>query len=92
MEFDEGLGILLWVVVFIGAIAVIVLYRRRKMSLAMTAGLILAGIGMAADVPLPTVAPSLADMPINASWISTLGWLFITASLLRVLKEKKKSS
>ncbi len=92
MEFDEGLGILLWVVVIIGAISVIVLYRRGKMSLAMTAGVILAGIGMAADVPLPTVAPSLANMPIKASWIGTLGWLLITVSLLMVLKEKRKSS
>ena len=92
MEFDEGLGIFLWVVVIVGGISVIVLRRRGKMRLAMTAGLILAGIGMAADVPLPTVAPSLANMPIKASWISTLGWLLITVSLLMVLKRKKKSS
>jgi hypothetical protein len=92
MSFDEGLGIFLWVTVIIGSIAVIMLHRRGKVSLAMTAGAILAGIGMAADVPLPTVAPSLANMPIKASWISLLGWLLITVSLLRVLREKRKSS
>ena len=92
MSFDEGLGIFLWVTVIIGSIAVIILHRGGKVSLTMTAGAILVGIGMAADVPLPTVAPSLANMPIKASWISTLGFLLITVSLLRTLKEKRKSS
>jgi hypothetical protein len=92
MSFDEGLGILLWVTVIVGSVAVIMLHRRGRVSLAMTAGAILAGIGIAADVPLPTVAPNLANMPIKASWICTLGFLLITVSLLMTLKEKRKSS
>lgn len=92
MEFDEGLGIFLWVIVIIGAIAVIVNYRRGKMSLAMTAGSILLGIGVAADVPLPTVAPGLAFLHSKASIIATLGLLIILVSLLVGLEKKKKSS
>ena len=92
MSFDEGLGIALWVLVIIGAIAIIVNYQRGKMNLTLAAGVILAGIGMAADVPLPTIAPSLANMPVKASWISLIGWLLITVSLLIALKEKRKSS
>ncbi len=91
MEFDEGLSIFMWVVVIIGVILVIVNYRRGKMSLAMTAGLILLGLGIGGEGSLPTVAPSLANMPIKASWLSTLGLLIIIGSMLVDLKKKRKS-
>ena len=92
MSFDEGLGIFLWVIVIIAAILVIVDYRRNKRCLAMTAGLILLGIGIAADVPLPTVAPSLAFVHSKASIITAIGSLIILVSMLVERKKKTKSS
>jgi len=79
MEFDEGLSIFMWVVVIIGVILVIVNY-------------ILLGLGIGGEGSLPTVAPSLANMPIKASWLSTLGLLIIIGSMLVDLKKKRKSS
>ncbi len=90
MEFDEGLGIFLWVLVIVAVIVLIVNYRKGKIGLAMTAGFILLGIGIAGDVPLPTVAPGLANVPIKASWLSTIGLLLITGSLLATLRNKRK--
>jgi len=81
MEFDEGLGILLWILVIVAAIALIVDYRKGKKNLAMTAGCIILGIGLAGDVPLPTVAPGLADWHSKASLVSILGLLLILGSM-----------
>ena len=92
MSFDEGLGVLLWVILPILATVVIVGYRRGKWSLAMTAGFILLGFGIAADVPLPTVAPSLAFVHSKASIITTLGLLIMLVSMLVERKKKTKSS
>jgi hypothetical protein len=80
MEFDEGLGILLWVLVIIAVVVLIVNYRRGKIGLAMTAGFILLGIGIAGDVPLPTVAPRLAHLHSRASLLAFLGLLLILGS------------
>ena len=83
MGFDEGLGILLWVLVIVAVIVLIVKYRKGKMGLAMTAGFILLGIGIAGDVPLPTVAPGLAHLHSKASLLSCLGLLLILGSWFR---------
>ena len=80
MEFDEGLGISLWVLVIVAVIVLIVNYRKGKIGLAMTAGFILLGIGIAGDVPLPTVAPGLAYLHSKASLLTFLGLLLILGS------------
>jgi hypothetical protein len=80
VEFDEGLGILLWVLVIVAVIVLIVNYRKGKIGLAMTAGFILLGIGIAGDVPLPTVAPGLAYLHSKASLLTSLGLLLILGS------------
>jgi len=80
MEFDEGLGILLWVLVIVAVIVLIVNYRKGKIGLVMTAGFILLGIGIAGDVPLPTVAPGLAYLHSKASLLTFLGLLLILGS------------
>jgi hypothetical protein len=92
MGFDEGLCLFLDVLIIIGIIVVIADYRRGKRSLAMTAGLILLGLGIAADMPLPTVMPSLANVPIRPSIIITLGLLIILVSMFVELKRKKNKS
>lgn len=80
MEFDEGLGILLWVLVIVAVVILILNYRRGKIGLAMTAGFILLGIGIAGEVPLPTVAPGLAYLHGKASLLTFLGLLLILGS------------
>ena len=80
MGFDEGLGILLWVVLIVMAIILIVDYRKGKRGLAITAGWILFGLGIAGDVPLPTVAPGLANLHSKASLLTFLGLLLILGS------------
>ena len=80
MEFDEGLGIFLWVLVIVAVIVLIVNYRKGKIGLAMTAGFILLGIGIAGDVPLPTVAPGLAYLHSKASLLTFLCLLLILGS------------
>ena len=92
MSFDEGLGIFLWVLFVIWVFVVITNYRRGKWSLAMTSGLILLWFGVAADVPLPSVAPSLAFMHSKASLITTLGLLIILVSMVVDLRKKNKQS
>ena len=91
MSFDEGLGIFLWALLPVWAIVNIVGYRNGKRSLPMTAGFILVWIGIAADVPLPTVAPGLAFMHSKASILTTLGLLIILVSMLMERKKKAKS-
>ena len=80
MAFDEGLGIFLWVLVIAAVVVLIVNYRRGKIRLAMTIGFILLGIGIAGDVPLPTVAPALAYLHSKASLLTFLGLLLILGS------------
>ena len=92
MSFDEGLCLFLDVLIVIGIIVVIVDYRRGKRSLAMTAGLILLGLGIAADMPLPTVMPSLANVPIRPSIIIILGLLITLVSMFMERKRKKTKS
>ena len=90
MEFDEGLGISLWVLAIVWIIVLILQYRKGKMGLAMTAGLILLGLGVAGDVPLPTVAPGLANLHSKASWLSLIGMLFILGSMWATRRNKRE--
>jgi hypothetical protein len=80
MEFDELLGIFLWVLLIGAVIVLIVDYRKGKRGLAMTAGWILFGLGIAGDVPLPTVAPCLANLHSKASLLTFLGLLLVIGS------------
>ena len=80
MGFDEGLGICLWVLLIVAVIVLIVDYRKGKRGLAMTAGWIVFGLGIAGDVPLPTVAPGLAYLHSKASLLAFLGLLLILGS------------
>ncbi len=90
MEFDEGLGLVLWVLAIVWIIVLIVQYRKGKMGLAMTAGLILLGLGVAGDVPLPTVAPGLANLHSKASWVSLMGMLLILGSMWATRRNKRE--
>jgi LPXTG-motif cell wall-anchored protein len=90
MEFDEGLGIFLWVLVVVAVIVVIVNYRKGKIGLAMTAGFILLGIGIAGDVPLPTVAPGLAYLHSKAPLLTFLGLLLVLGSWLATRRSKRE--
>ncbi|KPK87423.1 hypothetical protein AMJ80_12100 [bacterium SM23_31] len=90
MGFDEGLGIFLWVLVIVAVIVLIVNYRKGKIGLVMTAGFILLGIGIAGDVPLPTVAPGLAFVHNKASLLSVLGLLLILGSWWATRRKKRE--
>lgn len=90
VEFDEGLGIFSWVVAVVWITVLIVRYRKGKMGLAMTAGLILLGLGVAGDVPLPTVAPGLANLHSKASWLSLIGLLLILGSWWAARRSKRE--
>jgi len=93
MEFDQGLSIFLWVIIFVAAIVLIVDYRKGKRGLAMTAGLILVGLGFAGDGLLPAVPPGLKFVPIKASMLSfllmLLGLLLILGSWWATRSKKK---
>lgn len=82
MEFDQGLSIFLWVVAIVWIIVLIVQCREGKRGLAMTAGLILVGLGFACDGLLPAVPPGLKFVPIKASMLSFLLMLFGLALIL----------
>ncbi len=82
MEFDEGLGIILWVLLIVAVIVLIVDYRKGKRGLVMTVGWIIFGLGIAGDVPLPTIAPGLANFHSKASLLTSLGLLLILGSWL----------
>ena len=92
MSFDEGIGIVLWVLCFIWIIVSIAEYRKGKRSFAMTAGLILLGFGIAGDTPLPTVAPGLAGIHNKASFLTAIGLLISLGSLWAQRKNKTGSS
>ena len=90
MGFDEGLGILLWVVLIVMAIILIVDYRKGKRGLAITAGWILFGLGIAGDVPLPTVAPGLANLHSKAPLLTFIGLLLILGSWWENQRNKRE--
>jgi hypothetical protein len=90
MGFDEGLGIFFWVVLIVMAIILIVDYRKGKRGLAMTAGWILFGLGIAGDVPLPTVAPGLANLHSKASLLTFIGLLLILGSWWENQRNKRE--
>ena len=84
MEFDQGLSVLSWVLAIGWIIVLIVQYRKAKRGLALTAGLILAGLGFAGDGLLPAVPHGLRFLPLKASMVSfillLLGLLLIIGS------------
>ena len=92
MDIGKWTNIAIMVLMIVGVGAVIMSYGKGKNSLAKTVGFVVMFLGVAIDVGLPIVVPSLAGLADKLSYLTGIGAFILIGTMLLERRAGAKSS